>query len=962
MAGRRSRAVALALAATGLLLAPGAAGAATFTVSSTGDAGAGTLRAAVLAAAAASGDDTIALDPSLSGQTITLLTPLPFAATTGTTTIDGGSTAIPVTVSGGGTAALLDVGTGATVRISRVTLADAVGADGADGADGNSIPDGTNSFIGGDGGSGGRAAITVHPGGALTIESSTVTNLHGGDGGDGGRLGGGAGGGAGALHSGGTLTILASTLIANSGGDGGTGGAGSTGTAPDQGGCAAGGGGAGGGAIVNVAPTATGQLTVRNSTLSANRGGAGGPGGSSVRGAGGGGGAAGAAIIAAGGSSTVLEHVTVSGSVAVPGGDGGDRLGGLLSCQNSGGGGGGTGGGGGGGIPLNDRGTPGNGGAGPATTGSPLELANRGGAGGASTPAIVTAQAGVGAGGGGAGNASRTGRDGGPAGGGGGGSNGHGGSPIGGSEGRGGGGAGAGGANVEFSTTGAGGGGGFGGGGGGQGAAFSTTVAPGLAPFGGNGGGFGNGGIGRILPTAGTLGGGGGGAPADPDPAGDQPGGAGGLGSGALVAAGTVTVTASILANTASGASAPLSECRGTITGGANLLEDAVGCTRDLADGLVADPLLVGTSPVAAGGPTATLAPAVGSPAIGAGPATSALTLDQRGPGFPRRIGPATDIGAVEASVPLTLRTVLDPPGDPGRFDVLTYGTAVLTGAGDGATATTPVEPGTQVPVGVAAGPGTSLADYASVIDCGAGPVAGPQLTASFSLAGTCTVTSTRRAAAPAPPTPPATPVAPAPAPTVADELLACTPRPLVVYDVRPVGRNRARVSGAARTPFVGRRVVLRRDGRVVGRALVGADGLFSATVPAPTSAKARRRATYDARTTATAPASSGTVPLLLLRRIPTLSVARGADTVTVAGRVSAPFRASVPVSVITRTGCVKNRTLATGRLSSSGRFSIRVPRAALADVRVVRVVLKVPSRPGRRATNVTYSLPAPVG
>src|SRR5262245_4979780 len=73
-----------------LLLAASSLVAATFTVTSTNDSGAGSLRQAVVDANANPGDDTIAFNITGSGvQTITLSSSLPFAAITGALTVDG---------------------------------------------------------------------------------------------------------------------------------------------------------------------------------------------------------------------------------------------------------------------------------------------------------------------------------------------------------------------------------------------------------------------------------------------------------------------------------------------------------------------------------------------------------------------------------------------------------------------------------------------------------------------------------------------------------------------------------------------------------------------------------------------------------------------------------------------------------------------------------------------------------
>lgn len=73
---------------------------------------------------------------------------------------------------------------------------------------------------------------------------------------------------------------------------------------------------------------------------------------------------------------------------------------------------------------------------------------------------------------------------------------------------------------------------------------------------------------------------------------------------------------------------------------------------------LVGDGLLRSDAPMLGalannGGPTLTMLPLVGSPLIDAGPMTIPTfpgnEFDQRGPGFPRVVGPKADIGAVEA-------------------------------------------------------------------------------------------------------------------------------------------------------------------------------------------------------------------------------------------------------------------------------------------------------------------------
>ncbi|MET0232945.1 MAG: choice-of-anchor Q domain-containing protein [Rhodanobacteraceae bacterium] len=81
------------------------------------------------------------------------------------------------------------------------------------------------------------------------------------------------------------------------------------------------------------------------------------------------------------------------------------------------------------------------------------------------------------------------------------------------------------------------------------------------------------------------------------------------------------------------------------VTGSHDLIVDA-GAIELPADTIAADPMLgaLGDN----GGPTQTLALLEGSPAIDAGSNPFDLEFDQRGEGFPRVVGAAADIGAIE--------------------------------------------------------------------------------------------------------------------------------------------------------------------------------------------------------------------------------------------------------------------------------------------------------------------------
>jgi hypothetical protein len=104
----------------------------------------------------------------------------------------------------------------------------------------------------------------------------------------------------------------------------------------------------------------------------------------------------------------------------------------------------------------------------------------------------------------------------------------------------------------------------------------------------------------------------------------------------------------SIIARNTAGATGADWDGAGSITVvGANNLVGSVGAALALPGGtLFADPML---APLADnGGPTRTHALRSGSPAINTGNNAAGLPFDQRGHGFARKAGPATDIGAFE--------------------------------------------------------------------------------------------------------------------------------------------------------------------------------------------------------------------------------------------------------------------------------------------------------------------------
>jgi len=114
-------------------------------------------------------------------------------------------------------------------------------------------------------------------------------------------------------------------------------------------------------------------------------------------------------------------------------------------------------------------------------------------------------------------------------------------------------------------------------------------------------------------------------------------------------AAPTLDVRSSLLAGNTAATGADIGSINPVTVGGANDLIVSAGPGVTLPPGtLHADPRLQALADN--GGPTRTRALSSGSPALDAGNNLSALATDQRGPGFPRVIGAAPDIGAFEGT------------------------------------------------------------------------------------------------------------------------------------------------------------------------------------------------------------------------------------------------------------------------------------------------------------------------
>jgi len=170
------------------------------------------------------------------------------------------------------------------------------------------------------------------------------------------------------------------------------------------------------------------------------------------------------------------------------------------------------------------------------------------------------------------------------------------------------------------------------------------------------------------------------------------------------------------------------------------------------------------------------------------------------------------------------------------------------------------------------------------------------------------------------PPAPPATPVAPE----------ACAAPYVELIGIRATGAARAprvRLTGVAGRSLVGRTVDVRRDGRKVGTAKVGADRSVDVSVAAPRAARDRAKARYrlvvgDVRSRALKATRSATI---------SRAVRLAGGRVAVTGRIASVRRATTLTITGTPACGGAKATRTTVRSDARGRFRVTLPAPAVA-------------------------------
>lgn len=248
-------------------------------VVNTADSGAGSLRQAI---ADAPDGSSIILEPTLSGQTITL--------TSGPIVIDKSvflsASNLPagLTISGGNAIRIFNVTEEGSLQLIALTLRDGRAPTGASGSFGNSAGTFTAPTAGGAGSPGGNGGAILNAG-ELVLTGCTLTGNRAGNGGIGGNGGnaggsfpqgaaggaGGAGGQGGAVFNTGSLSVNNCTFSGNSAGNGGNGGSGGSSFFSGRAAGGSGGAGGGGGALAG-----DGAMPIDATTVALNAAGVGG--------------------------------------------------------------------------------------------------------------------------------------------------------------------------------------------------------------------------------------------------------------------------------------------------------------------------------------------------------------------------------------------------------------------------------------------------------------------------------------------------------------------------------------------------------------------------------------------------------------------------------------------------------------------------------------------------------------
>ncbi|MCZ4494802.1 MAG: hypothetical protein JWP53_3733 [Conexibacter sp.] len=194
----------------------------------------------------------------------------------------------------------------------------------------------------------------------------------------------------------------------------------------------------------------------------------------------------------------------------------------------------------------------------------------------------------------------------------------------------------------------------------------------------------------------------------------------------------------------------------------------------------------------------------------------------------------------------------------------------------------------------------------------------------------------------------------------VADQLLACSDRKLVLVDVLEQG-SRVKLLGAANRAYVGKRVAirLRATGRVVAHATVRKDGSFQTTAAMPPRAYLATHARANSVRYRAEIGKELSLPLKLQRRLIVSSLTSKAGKVTIAGRVVRPLTTPVStIRLVRRVSCHKVVLVKRFKPNADGTFRVTVKAPKGQAAAIYRMVTSVREKASNPRSYPTFTLP----
>ncbi|MCW2996137.1 MAG: hypothetical protein JWQ18_3632 [Conexibacter sp.] len=195
---------------------------------------------------------------------------------------------------------------------------------------------------------------------------------------------------------------------------------------------------------------------------------------------------------------------------------------------------------------------------------------------------------------------------------------------------------------------------------------------------------------------------------------------------------------------------------------------------------------------------------------------------------------------------------------------------------------------------------------------------------------------------------------------SVADQLLSCSDRKLVLVDVLKQDGH-VKLLGAANRAYVGKQVAirLRATGKVVAHATVAKDGSFQTTAPMPARAYFASHAKANAVRYRAEIGKELSLPLKLERRLIVSSLTSKAGNVTIKGRVVRPLTTPVAtIRLVRRVSCHKVVLVKRFKPRADGTFSVTVKAPAGQAAAIYRLATSVREKASNPRSYPTFTLP----